>query len=60
MPEFSYPTCRLVKGSQASLDAALVRFREQAVDDVRLAPADWRGWPAKRTTIAGEIGRAHV
>lgn len=60
MPEFSYPTCRLVKGSQASLDAALVRFREQAVDDVRLAPADWRGWPAKRTTIAGEASVAGV
>ena len=51
---FVYPTCRLVRGSQASLDAALARFNAQPVDDVRLAPQSWRGWPAKRTTLASE------
>ena len=51
---FVYPTCRLVRGSQASLDAALARFNAQLVDDVRLAPQNWRGWPAKRTTLASE------
>ena len=51
---FVYPTCRLVRGSQASLDAALARFNAQPVDDVRLVPQSWRGWPAKRTTLASE------
>ncbi len=48
-PVFTYPSCRLVVGSQASLDAALARFNAQSVDDVRLAPAS--GFSAKRTTI---------
>ncbi len=50
--KFSYPTCRLVRGSQASLDAALARFNAQPVDDVRLAEAS--GWSPRRTTLAGE------
>ena len=63
MPEparFAYPTCRLVRGSQASLDAALARFGAQPVDEVRLAPEGWRGWPAKRTTLAAEASVAGV
>lgn len=47
----SYPACRLVRGSQASLDAARARFHAQAVDDVRLAAAS--GWSPRRTTLAG-------
>ena len=57
---FVYPTCRLVRGAQASLDAALARFNVQPVDEVRLAPKDWRGWPAKRTTLASEASVAGV
>ncbi|MGN0846652.1 MAG: UDP-3-O-acyl-N-acetylglucosamine deacetylase [Kiritimatiellia bacterium] len=49
---FSYPKCRLVRGSQASLDAALARFNAQPVDDVRLAERS--GWSARRTTLAAE------
>jgi len=63
MPEparFAYPACRLVRGSQASLDAALARFGAQPVDEVRLAPEGWRGWPAKRTTLAAEASVAGV
>ncbi len=63
MPEstrFVYPTCRLVRGSQSSLDAALARFNAQPVDEVRLAPEKWRGWPAKRTTLAAEASVAGV
>ena len=58
--EFAYPPCRLVKGSQAALDAALARFNVQPVDETRLAREDWRGWPAKRTTLAGEASVAGV
>ena len=59
MPErFDYPACRLVRGSQDSLDAALARFGAQPVDEVRLAPEGWRGWPAKRTTLAAEASVA--
>lgn len=50
---FSYPRCRLVKGSQASLDAALARFNAQPVDDVRLSSSG-SGWSPKRTTLVGE------
>ena len=57
---FAYPACRLVRGSQASLDAALARFNAQPVDEVRLAPGDWRGWPAKRTTLAAKASVAGV
>ena len=63
MPEparFAYPACRLVRGSQASLDDALARFNAQPVDEVRLAPGDWRGWPAKRTTLAAKASVAGV
>ena len=63
MPEparFAYPTCRLVRGSQASLDAALARFGAQPVDEVRLAPEGWSGWPTKRTTLAAEASVAGV
>ena len=52
-PTFDYPKCRLVKGSQASLDAALARFNAQAIDDVRLSTSG-SGWSPKRTTLAGE------
>ena len=52
-PTFDYPKCRLVKGSQASLDAALARFNRQTVDDVRLSTSG-SGWSPKRTTLAGE------
>jgi len=55
---FDYPKCRLVAGSQASLDAALARFSAQPVDEVRLAEAS--GWSAKRTTLAGEASVAGV
>ena len=47
-----YPKCRLVAGSQASLDAALARFNAQQVDDFR--PAESSAWPARRTTLAAE------
>ena len=50
--KFSYPQCRLVRGSQASLDAALARFNAQPVDDIRLAETS--GWSARRTTLATE------
>ena len=63
MPEparFAYPACRLVRGSQASLDAALARFGAQPVDEVRLAPEGWSGWPTKRTTLAAEASVAGV
>ena len=49
---FAYPACRLIRGSQSALAAALARFSAQPVDEVRLAPEGWRGWPAKRTTLA--------
>jgi len=52
LPKFAYPACRLVKGSQASLDAARRRFDAQAVDDFR--PADASGWSPTRVTLAGE------
>ena len=55
---FAYPKCRLVRGSQASLDAALARFNAQAVDDVRLSETS--GWSPKRTTLAGEASVAGV
>ena len=51
-PSFDYPQCRLVAGSQASLDAARARFNAQPVDDVRLS--DTNGWSARRTTLAAE------
>ncbi|MGN0853885.1 MAG: UDP-3-O-acyl-N-acetylglucosamine deacetylase [Kiritimatiellia bacterium] len=57
-PEFSYPKCRLVAGSQASLDAALARFNEQPVDEVRLAGAS--GWSPRRTTLASEASESGV
>ena len=57
---FVYPTCRLVRGAQSSLDAALARFNAQPVDEVRLAPEDWRGWPTKRTTLAAKASVAGV
>lgn len=57
-PARTYPTCRLVAGSQASLDAALRRFNDQPIDDVRLAPSS--GFSAKRTTIAHEVSVAGV
>lgn len=47
-----YPKCRLVAGSQASLDAALARFNAQQVDDFR--PAESSGWSGLRTTLASE------
>lgn len=50
--KFQYPKCRLVRGSQASLDAALARFNAQGVDDVRLAEKS--GWSDQRTTLVGE------
>ena len=50
--KFSYPQCRLVRGSQASLDAALARFNAQPVDDIRLAETS--GWSPRRTTLATE------
>lgn len=53
---FQYPACRLVRGSQASLDAALARFRAQPVDAARLAGES--GWAARRTTLAGEVSVA--
>ncbi len=56
--EFSYPACRLVAGSQASLDAALTRFYAQPVDDRRLSETS--GWSTRRTTIAGEVSVAGV
>ncbi len=49
----SYPPCRLVSGSQASLDAALARFNAQDVDEARLAGAGAVS-SARRTTLAGE------
>ena len=49
---FDYPKCRLVAGTQASLDAALARFNAQPVDDIRLSDAS--GWSAKRTTLVSE------
>ena len=55
-PSFDYPRCRLVRGSQASLDAALARFHAQPVDEVRLAERS--GWPARRTTLAAEVSVA--
>ena len=58
--DFSYPACRLVCGSQAAFDAARVRFNAQPVDEVRLAPEGWRGWPAKRTTLTAEASVAGV
>ena len=57
-PTFTYPTCRLVAGSQASLDAALRRFNDQPIDDVRLAETS--GFSAKRTTIVQEASVAGV
>jgi len=56
--EFDYPPCRLVAGSQASLDAAMARFYAQPIDDRRLAERS--GWSAKRTTLAGEVSVAGV
>ncbi len=58
LQQFSYPACRLVRGSQASLDAALARFNAQPVDDVRLAETS--GWSPRRTTLAGECSREGV
>jgi len=51
-PASAYPKCRLMAGSQASLDAALARFYAQPVDDFR--PSDSSLWPAQRTTLANE------
>ncbi len=56
--KFNYPACRLLQGSQASLDAALARFNAQPVDDVRLAGRS--GWSLRRTTLAGECSVAGV
>ena len=49
-PPSVYPTCRLVRGSQASLDAAFARFGALPVDDAR--PAAASGWSPRRTTLA--------
>lgn len=59
--EFRYSSskCRLVAGSQASLDAALARFNEQPVDDLRISRTG-SGWSAKRTTLAAETSVAGV
>jgi len=51
-PSPAYPKCRLVIGSQASLDAALSRFNAQPIDVFR--PADSTGWSPNRTTLAAE------
>ena len=55
-PTFDYPRCRLVRGSQASLDAALARFNDQTPDVVRLSETS--GWSPKRTTLAAEVSVA--
>lgn len=55
---FQYPACRLIKGSQASLDAARRRFDAQKVDDYR--PAETSGWSATRTTLGGEASAEGV
>ncbi len=53
-----YPKCRLVAGSQASLDAALRCFYSIEPDDVRLSETS--GWNSKRMTLAGEASVAGV
>ncbi len=58
-PAFTYPKCRLVVGSQASLDAALARFNAQPIDDVRLSETG-SGWRSGRTTLAAETSVAGV
>jgi len=52
-PTFTYPQCRLVEGSQESLDAALKRFNDQPIDDVRLSETS--GWSPRRTTLSSEV-----
>ena len=53
---FSYPKCRLVVGSQASLDAAMQRFSAQPIDEIRLSETS--GWSPRRTTLAAETSVA--
>ena len=58
MPE--YLLGRAVFGDAAAIAAAYARFREQQVDEVRLAPTREDPFPARRRTIAGEISVTDV
>ncbi len=56
MPE--YPIGRIVFGSAASIDAAYSAFRDQPIDETRLAEGE--AFPARRRTIASEAPIAGI
>ncbi len=58
MPE--YKIGRTVFGSEASIAAAYESFREQEIDEIRLADNRASPFPAKRITLAGEASVAGV
>ncbi len=58
MPE--YKIGRTVFGSEASIAAAYESFREQEIDEIRLAANRASPFPAKRITLAGEASVAGV
>ena len=58
MPE--YKIGRTVFGSEASIAAAYESFREQEIDEIRLAVNRASPFPAKRITLAGEASVAGV
>lgn len=55
-----YPLGRIVFGSAASLTAAYDRFKDQAIDEVRLSESEESPFPAGRQTLAGEASVAGI
>lgn len=58
MPE--YKIGRVVFGSEASIAAAYELFREQQIDEMRLAPEGVTPYPLRRRTLEGEAPVAGV
>ena len=53
MPEYEIGT--VLAGDPAAIAAAYARFREQPVDETRLAPTGVASFPSKRRTLANEV-----
>ena len=58
MPD--YEIGKIVFGSAASVDAAYRLFREQEIDETRLAACDAEPFPLRRRTLAGEAQVAGI
>ena len=58
MPD--YPIGRIVFGSAASISSAYERFKQQPVDETRLAATRESPFPSVRRTLAGEVQIAGI